>query len=304
VSRLLLSIIILFQGIVAMAQESLDRYQYSKPAMGTTFTLIFYAPSKSQAEQVSAQAFGRIEELNHIFSDYLEQSEISQLSKKAGQKVPVSEELWYLIRLSKQISKDSDGAFDVTIGPLSRLWRRAIRQQEFPDSGRISEARKLVNYKWIKLYPASQKVKLKKAGMALDFGGIAKGYAIDEAFRILSSSGIKSVLVDGGGDLYISASPPDGSSWDIRNHRGEPMKPEPPVAIASSGDQYRYLSWMGKRFSHIVDPVKGVGLENSKVITVMAPSATIADALASALSVLPASDHEKLLGKYQANILE
>lgn len=272
--------------------------------MGTTFKLTFYASSKLVAEQAADRAFQRIEELNLIFSDYLEISEVSQLSKKAGQKVKVSEELWYLIRLSKQISKDSNGAFDVTIGPLSKLWRRAIRQQEFPDSSRITEAQNLVNYKWIKLYPASQQVKLKKAGMTLDFGGIAKGYAVDEAFLVLQNQGISIALVDGGGDLFISADPPDGSKWDVKDHQGEQLNFRPPVAIASSGDQYKGLDWNEKRYSHIVDPSKGMGLENSKVITVMAPTATTADALASALSVLPAHDHKKLLDKYQANIPE
>jgi len=272
--------------------------------MGTTFKLTFYARSPQQADTAAAQSFQRIEELNGIFSDYLDSSEISLLSGKTGRKVRVSDELWYLIRLSKQISKHSDGAFDITIGPLSKLWRRAIRQQQFPDSARIMEARELVNYKWIKLYPASRQVKLKKAGMALDFGGIAKGYAIDQAFQVLRETGINIALVDGGGDLYISADPPDGSSWDIKDHKGTQVELEPPVAIASSGDHYRYLDWMGKRFSHIIDPAKGVGLENSEVITIAASSATIADALASAISVLSGNERYKLLKKYHAILIE
>jgi thiamine biosynthesis lipoprotein len=301
--RLFLITLLVTSSWEIIAQDQLQKYQYSRQAMGTTFALTFYASSQETADAASSQAWSRIDDLNKIFSDYLETSEISELSKMAGQKVAVSDDLWYLLNLSKQISRHSNGAFDVTIGPVTKLWRRAIRQQEFPDSNKIAQALALVNYRWIKLYPAKKQVKLKKLGMKLDFGGIAKGYAIDKVFQVLQRFGIHIALIDGGGDLLVSADPPDGSSWVINDHQGKPIEIEPPVALASSGDQYRYLLWNGKRFSHIVDPSDGMGLQHGETVTVAAVNATLADALASATSVLKRDRQNKLLKKYQAKLV-
>ncbi len=171
--------------------------------MGTTFKLTFYARSEEQATTAANLAINRIKEINGVFSDYQPDSEVSRLSKNATQRIQVSNDLWYLTKLSKKISRQSNGAFDISIGPLTKLWRRAIRQQQFPDSDKVVEAKNLVNYRWIKLYPHKQQVKLKRRGMKLDFGAIAKGYAIDQAYEILKKQGITRALVDGGGDLFI-----------------------------------------------------------------------------------------------------
>ncbi len=300
----ILFFLLLIGSLPLAAQDELSRYRFSRPAMGTTFVLTFYASSQDQANQAAEAAFRRVEQLNLIFSDYLQSSEISGLSQKAGQKVPVSDDLWYLLNLSKRISRHSKGAFDITVGPLSRLWRRAIRQQEFPDSSQVDRARQLVNYKWVKLYPATQQVKLKKTGMRLDFGGIAKGYAIDQAYLELKRENINIALVDGGGDLFISRQPPDGSSWSVKNLAGDDIAVDPPVALASSGDHYRFLNWNNQRFSHIINPSDGLGIKNSNTITVMAPSAVIADAMASALSIMGVEKGKKLIRKYELEVLD
>ena len=199
---------LLIIATICDAQDSLVRFTQSAPIMGTTFTITIFGNSNQQCQRAVSQAYHRIEELNNIFSDYLEESESSQLSAHAENRISVSDDLWYLLRLSKKFSRQSKGAFDVSIGPVTKLWRRAIRQQKIPDSAKLQQAQSLVNYRWIKLFNSKQQVKLKKKGMKLDFGAIAKGYAIDEAYKELLKNGIRIALVDGGGDLFIGDAPP------------------------------------------------------------------------------------------------
>lgn len=271
--------------------------------MGTTFTITFYASDQEQADHAGSMAIRKIHSLNKIFSDYDPESEASRLAANAGQKVRVSNELWHLIKLSKKLGKQSKGAFDITVGPLTKLWRRAIRQQSFPDSIKINQAQRLVNFKWIKMYPKNQEIKLLKPGMRLDFGGIAKGYAIDECYKVLEEEGMVSILVDGGGDLFFDQNPPKGGNYKILAHTGNLLTIEPPVAIASSGDSYQRLRWNGVRYSHIVDPQQGTGLVDSKIYTVAAKNATIADALATTMGVLSEKHRKRILSFYHARLI-
>ena len=291
---------------ISEAQESWCKFRRTAPLMGTHFTLTFYAASNELADSAATAAFDRIEELNQIFSDYQKDSEVTKLSGTAGsgKKVSVSGDLWHLLKWSKRLSRQSKGAFDITIGPLTKLWRHAMRQHDFPDSGKIENAKKLVNYRWVKLYPGQRKVKLKKPGMRLDFGGIAKGYAVDEAYKVLEKSfGIKSAVIDGGGDLFIAAPPPDSSAWDIKKSDNTGISPEHYRAIASSGATYRYLQWRGKKYSHILDPSSGLGKENSPVITVAASNTTLADPLATTFTVASDKIIRKLSKKYDTKII-
>ena len=274
--------------------------------MGTTFRLIFYADAQDKADELSQKVFERLDSLNQIMSDYLPDSELSKLSRNSGrgQKVKVSDELWEIMRLSNKISRKSKGAFDITIGPLSQLWRRAVRRNEFPDSSRIQDATHRVNYKYIRFYPAKQTVKLKKEGMRLDLGGIAKGYAVDKAFEYLSQKNISIALVDGGGDIRLGDPPPGTAGWKVsvsdldstENEMNKVLELRN-CAIATSGDTYRFIEWKGKRYSHIIDPRTGYGITQQRKTTVIVPNATMADALASALSVMGPKKGFRLLNR-------
>ncbi len=296
-------VFILLLGHVTFAQDSLTRFRYSDQVMGTTFSLTFFADDQERADHASRMAIQKLHFLNQIFSDYDPDSEASLLAAKAGEKVQVSNELWHLVKLSKKLGKRTKGAFDITVGPLTKLWRRAIRQQSFPDSTKINQAQRLVDYKMIKLFPKNQEIKLLKPGMRLDFGGIAKGYAIDQCYRILAEEGMVSILVEGGGDLFFDQNPPDRSNYKILSHTGNVLMIEPPVAIASSGDSYQKLHWNGKRYSHIIDPVQGIGLADSKIYTVAANNATIADALATTMGVISEKHRKRVLNYYHARLI-
>lgn len=289
-----------------------QRQEFFHPQMGTLFQVVLYAKDTLQGKQVAQQLFDRIDTLNAIFSDYVENSEINMLSALSGtgQKIKVSTELWHLIAVSQKVARKSEGAFDLSIGPLSKLWRRAFRQSQFPALAEIKTAKAKVNYHCIQRYPLSKKIRLTKLGMRLDAGGIAKGFAVDECFKILRKAGIRSALVAAGGDIRVGAAPPDKAAWTIAskgNEKGETVDVELSLereAVSTSGDTYRFLDWDGQRYSHIIDPRTGIGIQHRQFSRLAGPRSTLADALATAINVLKAEDRKILMKKFSRYTLE
>lgn len=290
-----------------------QRQEFFHPQMGTLFQVILYAKDTVQGHAIAQQVFARIDSLNATFSDYLENSEISRLSVSAGtgQKIKVSREMWRLLHISQKISRASDGAFDISIGPLTKLWRRAFRQNQFPDLKEVEAARQKVNYRAIQFYAFGRKVQLKQAGMRLDAGGIAKGYAVDECFKVLHKAGIKSALVAAGGDIRVGAAPPDKPHWVIAsksmNEKGEVQDQElyyTNQAVSTSGDTYRFLDWEGRRYSHIIDPRTGIGMQHRQFTRVNGPSSAWVDGLDTAANIMGTADREKFMKKFPRHTLE
>ena len=153
--------------------------------MGVPFRMTFYAPDEATAKKAAAAAFERVEILNGILSDYDPDSELSRLSRTSGQgrAVGVSTELWKMLTLSQKIAECSEGAFDITIGPLVNLWRNARRKRELPAPERIAEMQQRIGYRHLHLDPSARTAQLDLPEMRLDLGGIAKGYAVDAALR-------------------------------------------------------------------------------------------------------------------------
>ncbi|MCB0546889.1 MAG: FAD:protein FMN transferase [Phaeodactylibacter sp.] len=269
--------------------DNLARYAFQHPQMGTLFKILMYAEDSLQASAAAHAAFARIDTLNAMLSDYREDSELSRLSARAGdgEWIAVSEELWLLLGQSIQMAILTDGAFDPTIGPLSKLWRKAFRQGSFPDTAALRIAKEKVGYCHLQFHHTQQLVRLRRPGMRLDLGGIAKGYAVDAAMAVLRECSIPAALVDGGGDLLAGDPPPDKTGWRVAIGKDTVLTISR-QAVATSGDSYRYLEWQGQRYSHIIDPRTGLGVSHGRQATVMATDCTTADALASALSVEPA----------------
>ncbi len=263
--------------------------------MGVPFAAAFYAPDEASANKAIEAAWARIEHLNSLMSDYDSASELMRLCRdsRPGQPIRLSPELFRVLSKSVEVSELSDGGFDVSVGPLVKLWRRARRQKEFPDPKLLSEARELVGFRNIRLHCETCSVELLKPGMKLDLGGIAVGYAADEAIRVLKQHGLTRALIDGSGDIVVSDPPPGATGWRI----GIASLREPEAApqhfatlancsISTSGDAYQFVELGGQRYSHIVDPKTGLGLTERCSVTVIAPDGITADALATAVSVL------------------
>ena len=280
--------------LAAEPAAEVHRFEAIQRQMGVDFRIVLYAESDKAAENAFEAAYARIGELNSVMSDYDPDSELSRLSRASPttQPVIVSNDLWHVLGQSQSLSRNTDGAFDVTVGPLSRLWRRARRQRQLPSKQRLDEARAAVGYRHIKLDGGKNRISLTRPNMRLDLGGIAKGYAADEALEVLRSMGHPNALVDGSGDLAIGDAPPDKAGWLIGV---APLEADAPpsrfvrltnCAIATSGDVWQFVEIDGKRYSHILDPKTGLGLTRRSSVTVIAPHCTSADSLASAISVL------------------
>jgi thiamine biosynthesis lipoprotein len=274
----------------------LERFSYEEPHMGTKFRIILYAPDKATADKASKAAFERIAELDRIMSDYQATSELKQLCAKAGgEPIPVSEELFFVLNKAQDVSKLSEGAFDVTVGPVVKLWRKARRTMKLPDPDQLAKARELVGYKMMHLDSKKRTVQLEKAGMQLDLGGIAKGYAGDEAQVVLKTHSVTRALVAAGGDIVVSGPPPDADGWKIEIEAADDEDGKPrrtlilkDAGVSTSGEKEQYVEIDGKRYSHIVDPHTGVGLVGQKSVTVIAPKGITADSMTKVVMILGA----------------
>ncbi len=267
--------------------------------MGTAFNIVLFAPDSSRAREAADAAYARIDTLNQHLSDYLAESELSLLSATAGtgQHVPLSHDLWTVLAAAQHLARESNGAFDVTVGPLTRLWRWAMRRGQLPPTDRLERARRAVGFRHLVLDSLTQTALLKQPDMQLDLGGIAKGYAVDEALAVLQAHGLSRALVDGGGDIRLGDPPPETLGWriaiDVVQANGEKMKEHRLLAnqaVATSGATYRFVEVEGVRYSHLLNPHTGIGMTDERMVTVIAPTGLEADALASALSILEPSE--------------
>src|SRR5947207_11795670 len=194
----------------------LSRFTFTEPHMGTRFKIIVYVRTESIAKGAAKAAFQRIADLDDIMSDYRSTSELMRLCQKAGSEpVHVSDDLFRVLEKSQEVAKLSDGAFDVTIGPVVRLWRKARKPHQLPDPKELAQARELVGYDKVRLDAKNRTVQLLKPGMRLDLGGIGKGYAADAALLVLKEHGIDQALVAASGDIAVSGPPPGTDGWTI-----------------------------------------------------------------------------------------
>ncbi|MDP6539082.1 MAG: FAD:protein FMN transferase [Planctomycetota bacterium] len=277
----------------ACATAQLAPYTEARTAMGTRFSITVYAPDHETARDGLEAAFARIESLDARLSDYDPHSELSRLSlAPVGEAVAVSEDLWRVLTEAERVHALSGGAFDVSVGALSRLWRSARRHGSLPDPERLERALAATGAHLLTLDPTSRAVRLHAEGMRLDLGGIAKGFALDEALAALRSRGLPRAMVDGGGDLLLGQPPPRRAAWRVAVETGAEAGSArvrlelANAAVATSGDGFRHAVIDGVRISHVIDPRTGAGLTDSPVSTVVAPSGMLADAWASALCVL------------------
>jgi thiamine biosynthesis lipoprotein len=270
------------------------RWTYDEPHMGTRFKVIVYAADEATANRAAKAAFARVAELDGIMSDYKPASELMRLCKKAGSgPVRVSDELFFVLRESQEWARRSGGAFDVTVGPVVRLWRFARKTRVLPEPDELKRALALVGHDKMVLDEKAQTVELKQAGMQLDLGGIAKGYAADEAVRVLGRHGLTRALVAAAGDIVAADPPPGEKGWvvGIAPLADPDARPERFVLLANSavstaGDARQYVEIDGRRYSHIIDPRTGVGLPGQMSVTVTARRGIDADALETVVAVL------------------
>jgi thiamine biosynthesis lipoprotein len=276
------------------AAATLQRYEAVEPHMGTLVKITVYTPGEPAARRAFRAGFDRIRALDAILSDYKPDSELNRLTSVAVRTAaPVGRDLLAVLSAAQEIAVATDGAFDVTKGPVTRLWREARKSREVPAPAALSEANRRTGYRKLRLDPERRTVMLDQDGMALDLGGIAKGYAASEALAALGGTGVRSAMVAISGDLAFSEAPPGTPGWRIELHdvageaSGVPAIVEmTSAALSTAGPAEQHLDANGRRYSHIVDPVTGMGLTDDLTVTVVANHGLIADGLDTAVSVL------------------
>ncbi|GAB3329733.1 FAD:protein FMN transferase [Larkinella ripae] len=286
----------------SLVAQPLRRYTFERGLFGTEYRNVFYAPTDSLAQAVRRAVDARMDSLNVIMSDYLDGSEINRLSATAGSGrwVPVSPSLYAVLRRAVAIARKSDGLYDPTIGPLSQLWRRAVRRKVFPSRSELRKAHRLVDYRFIRFDSLTHQILLKKPGMRLDVGGIGQGFANDEAMIILRQMGVQSALLDIGGDVLVSGPPPGERGWRILTGFGTDTTTLllKNAAITASGATYRFLEHQGRRYSHLMNPRTGLGLLHHVQTTVLAADGAQADALTKVFSVAGIRKSRRLIRRF------
>ena len=275
--------------------------------MGVQARLVLYAADSAHARAAAVAAFDRIAELDGIMSDYRGDSELMRLCARAGEgPVPVSRDLFEVLSLAHHLSELSDGAFDVTIGPLVRLWREARRSGRLPDPQQLEDARARVGRHLMILDAADRTVELLARGMLLDLGGIAKGYAADAAVDVMRQRGVRSALVEFGGDVVASGPPPGTKGWPVSAPLAQAEEASWTIAdeaVSTSGDTQQFVEIDGVRYSHVVDPRTGIGLTSRAAATVIAPHGALSDALATTLSVMAPDAGRELVEKHYPDVV-
>ena len=262
--------------------------------MGNKFELTVISDDETWAmDRIDAgiAEIGRIERLLTTFSD---DSETSLINRNAGLvPVEVSSETFELIERSVRISRLTQGAFDITYGSIDkRLWNFDVGMTELPDMETAKRMVRLINYKNIILDGKRRTVFLKDKGMRIGFGGIGKGYAAEQAKKIMQAMGVKNGIVNASGDLAVWGYQPDGSPWTIgivdpnmRDRVFSYMKLTD-MAIATSGNYEKYATVGGKRYSHTINPRTGLPVTGIKSVTILCPNAEFADAIATPVMIM------------------
>lgn len=286
--RLLYGLIILLTivcilGLLAKNVFTSKPYKESHILMDTIIDITAYGPNREKAVQAAFDEFRRLESICDRFNP---NSQVSEINKMAGvQKVVVDPDVIAMITHSIELSKKLDGSFDITAGALTDLWGIGHKDKFVPTQEEIDKVLPLVDYRMIEVDSTNNTVYLPKKGMIIDLGGIAKGYAINKASEALKSYGIKSALINDGGDIRVIGSKPDGTPWRIGVQ--DPRKSDGIIAtmpmteddtLATSGDYQRFFEKDGIRYSHIINPKTGKQpREIASVTLIYKDSTTISD---------------------------
>lgn len=272
----------------------LERFEAVEPHMGTLVRITVYAPDVDTARRAFTAGFDRIRSLDATLSDYKADSELSRVTREAvGTPIRVSEDLFVVLQASQRLARETRGAFDITQGPVIRLWREARRSGRLPDAAALEDAARRTGYTRLHLDERRRTVMVEVPDMALDVGAIGKGHAASEAVAAMRRAGVRRSLVAVSGDIACGDAPPGQRGWRVRVHDGNiGPTPVPPVvwltnaAASTSGNAEQHLDVDGTRYSHVVDPASRTGMTDDVTVTVIARRGIDADGLDTAASLL------------------
>ena len=260
--------------------------------MGTRFEITLVSTQEAANQYLNA-AQGEIERIERLISSWDANSQTAEINRQAGIKpVKVAKELYDLIARSIEISKITQGAFDISYAALDPVWFFDGRMKAVPSESQRLKSVQNIGFKDLVLNAKEQTVYLPKKGMKIGFGAIGKGYAADATKKLMKSLGVSSGIINASGDLTSWGKKPDGTDWQVGISNPEnPAKvfswfPVRDAAVATSGNYEKYVTLEGKQYSHIMDPRTGIPVSGIKSVTVFAPKAELADAFATAVFIM------------------
>jgi len=273
----------------------MNDYRITRKLMGSVFELIVCSASAEEANKYLKIGLDEIERIEKLLSEFLPETATSLINRNAGiAPVIVSDEVFWLIERCMAVSALTQGAFDISMGPLKKLYQFKNIEFRFPNKSEISSALKLVGYKNIHLNREKKEVFLTKENMRISFAAIGKGYAADCVKKLWLGNNLTSGVISASGDLTVIGHKADDSPWKIgiaNPDKKESMLLYIPVedaSVATSGDYEQFFMHQGKRFSHNINPITGLPVQSIKSVTVMSQTAELCDALATAVYVMGA----------------
>ncbi len=272
--------------------------------MGVQTRIVLYHDQPKAAEHAAAQAFARIAELESILSDYRPNSELSRLPERAQNWTAASPDLIRILSSAREISEASDGAFDITVGPATKLWRQTRQSGALPDKATLDACLARIDWRCVEVDAARRQVRITRPGVELDAGGIAKCDAAQQARDTLVRLGFPRCLVALAGDISVGQAPPGAKGWTIA--LGGPNAPTLVVTdtcVSTSGDTEQFVEIQGRRYAHIVDPRTALGTPGGIRVTSVHPVGAIADAICTATCVMGGKGVPELATRFDAGIL-
>jgi len=273
----------------------LQKHSYQQALMGTRFLITFYAKDKAQADAAARAAFQFASDVNSACSDYDVTSELMKLNTAPhNQPVPITPLLLDVLSRGLEIAKQTDGAYDPTLGLHSYNWRMARKKAALPSPEKITHAKAASGWRNLAINSATQSATKLTPNIRLDLGGIAKGYAADGMLRVLNDHAITRASITAGGEVRLGDPPPGQSGWnvslktlDAQHHFSPKTITLSNCSVSTSGDLHQSITIDGQQYSHIVNPTTGLGLTTGVSATIIADNNTLTDALATAYCVNP-----------------
>jgi thiamine biosynthesis lipoprotein len=279
-------------------------YRYRQLVMGVETTVSVVAEDERAATDAGRLAFARLAELEQAMSDYRPTSELLQLCETDHRPVTVSADLLEVLVRADEMRQASEGLFDISVGPLTLLWRDARKRGRFPSDEAIAEARARSGGDLIGIDAPGSSVTLGRSGMRLDLGGIGKGYAAAKTIASLRAAGHGRALIAIAGDIAAGEPPPGKSGWSVDIEMPDGSRETLLLhhqSISTSGDREQFLERDGVRYSHLLDPRTGLGATTQRQVTVVGADGAVVDALSSALSIADEATLARLRARYEPN---
>jgi thiamine biosynthesis lipoprotein len=281
----------------------LSHHVATRMSMACLYAIDAWGADAAALPRILDEAFDEVDRIDRLMSHYKADSPLSRINREAAQHpVAVEPELFDFIAEAMRYNRDSDGAFDITVGPLMKAWGFFRGDGRFPSNDTLAAARRHVGAAHVRLDTAARTISFDEPGVELDLGGIAKGYAVDRAVRILRTHSIASALVSAGGStIYGLGAPPHRDAWDVTLQ--DPIDGSKAAltihltdrALSVAGSSEKSFEADGVRYSHIMDPRTGRPVQGMLTVAVVTSSGTAGDALDDALFVLGVERSEAYL---------